>query len=428
MNRRLGWIAAWIALVAIAVVGACDGREPSPVAAPLYRCAMHPGITSDRPGECPICLMSLVPIGARHEPPVGGGPPVAGLAPVQISPAKRQLIGVKTAKVERLPFVRTVHAVGRVTLDETRLHHMHTKVAGYVERIHAHASGQPVRRGEPLLDLYSPELLATQEEYLVALEGYRRSADSRVESVASASAALVASARRRLELFDVTEEQILRLEATGEAQSSVTLEAPMSGTIIARNVTHGEKVDPEMTLLDIADLSTVWVLAAVYEYELPFVHAGQAATMRLAYLPGRSFVGRVSLVYPTLDPATRTVQVRLEFQNTDLVLKPEMFTEVELEADLGEQLSVPDTAVMDTGTRSVAFVDRGEGVFEPREVTIGLRLPDRFAVLSGLEEGEVVLSSANFYVDSESRLKAALDAMTAPPAGVSEPAPPAHRH
>jgi RND family efflux transporter MFP subunit len=194
-------------------------------------------------------------------------------------------------------------------------------------------------------------------------------------------------------------------------------------------VAQGERVEPEMTLLDIADLSRVWVVAAVYEYELPFVYQGQAATMTLSYVPGRTFEGRVSLVYPVLDAATRTAQVRLEFDNPGLLLKPDMYADVDLSADLGERLAVPDTAVMDTGTRSVVFVDKGDGFFEPREVRIGLRLPDHYEILDGLTEDERVLTSANFYVDSESKLKAALAAMDEAPGGAGEKVPsPGHQH
>jgi len=433
-----------------------------------YHCPMHPTMVSDRPGECPICHMSLVPI--EEEPaelagePAGDAPSsevrkkiiyrstmnpgevsntpgkdsmgmemvaeeivegeprastVPGLSTVRIPMQKQQLIGIKTAVVTRAPFLRTVRAVGRVTYDETRLRHVHTKVAGYVDKLYANATGETVRAGEPLLEIYSPELLASQQEYLVAMRARARTAGSTLPSVAGSGEELLASARRRLELFDVTDEQIRQLEESGQARRDVTLHAPISGTILTRMVTEGHKVEPEMTLLDIADLSRVWVLAAVYEYELPFIREGQEATMRLSYLPGRSFEGRVALVHPVLDAATRTIQVRLEFDNPDGALKPDMYAEVELFADLGERLAVPDTAVMDTGTRRVVFVDKGDGFFEPREVSIGLQLPDQYEVLDGLAEGDKVLISANFYVDSESRLKAALAAM----AGESRPAP-----
>ena len=219
---------------------------------------------------------------------------------------------------------------------------------------------------------------------------------------------LVESARSRLLRFDLTPQQLRALQETGEPPTAMTLHAPVGGTIITRSVTQGDRIEPGTKLLDIAELSRVWVLADIYEYELPFVQLGQPATMTLSYLPGRTFDGRISFIYPTLSEATRTVKVRLEFPNSDFALKPEMYAQVEIHADLGERLSVPESAVISTGTRDIAFVDRGEGSFEPRTLTLGLRLPDRFEVLGGVAEGEHVLTSGNFLVDSESKLKAAL--------------------
>ncbi len=403
-----------------------------------YHCPMHPTMVSDRPGDCPICGMRMVPIeeedtheATGHAAPADASAPeaerqapaVADRAAVRLSAQKQQLIGAKITEVVRSPLRRVIRTVGRVTYDETRLRHVHTKIAGYVERLHANATGELVREGQPLLEIYSPELLASQQEYLVALKARSRTAGSPLPGVADSGAELVASARRRLELFDLTDDQIGELERTGQARRTVTLYAPISGYIIRRNVTQGERIEPGTMLLDVADLSRVWVLASIYEYELPFVRTGQKAAMTLAYFPGRTFEGRVGLIYPTLDAATRTVQVRLEFANPRLELKPEMYAEVLIEAEMGEGLTVPDSAVIETGTRSIVFVDQGGGLFEPREVEVGVRLPDRYQILKGLEEGEKVLTSGNFFVDSESKLKAALAATTrgAPPA-------PQHQH
>jgi multidrug efflux pump subunit AcrA (membrane-fusion protein) len=432
---------------------------------------MHPTVVSDRPGDCPICSMKMVPMeeegagAASREgpgapasprrkiiyrstmrpseisdkpgkdsmgmemvaeeidtPPPGAVTSVGGRAAVTITEQKRQLIGVKTATVERKHLVRTIRTVGRVTYDETRLHHVHTKIGGYVERLHANATGQVVKAGEPLLTIYSPELLASGQEYILALKARDRLAGSSLPSIRDSGQDLVESARRRLLLYDLTPDQIEALGKTGEAPRSMTLHAPISGHIVARNVTQGEKIEPGTTLLDIADLSRVWVLADVYEYELPFVHEGQSATITLSYMPGRSFEGRIALVYPVLAETTRTVKARIELANPDLELKPEMYAEVEIRSDLGERLIVPETAVLSTGERDIVFVDRGEGYFEPRELRIGARLPDGFEVLQGLTEGETVVSG-NFFVDAESKMKADLSA-AAPPTKNAPAAPP----
>jgi multidrug efflux pump subunit AcrA (membrane-fusion protein) len=416
---------------------------PSEARRALYHCPMHPTMVSDRPGDCPICGMRMVPMeedapAAGGQPPAGAeaspgaaagvaadagpAPEVEGLATVRIPVRKQQLIGVRTTVATRRPFVRTQRTVGRVTADETRLHHVHTKISGWVEQLHVNATGEKVRAGQPLLTIYSPELLATQEEYLLALRARGGLDAGGLPEVARRADDLVESARRRLLLFDMTPEQIATLEGRGTAERTVTLYAPTSGHVLSRNVTHGQKIDPDTALLDIADLSRVWVMAAIYEYELPFVRLGQKARMTLSYLPGRAYDGRVTLIHPVLEEGTRTVQVRLEFANPDLDLRPGMYADVEIRSDLGEHLGLPEGAVLSSGTRHIVFVEKGEGVFEPREVRIGLRLPDAVQVIEGLREGETVVSSGTFFVDSESRLKAALEDATALPGG------PAHQH
>jgi len=382
----------------------------------IYRSTMNPSEVSDRPGKDSMG-MEMVPEELEESPALGGAAAVEGRAPVKLSTQKRQLIGVRTGPVEKGPFIRTIRTVGRVTYDEARLRNVFTKVSGWVERLYANTTGELVKKGDPLLTIYSPELLASAQEYLLALRGRNRLSSS--ELAGDSGERLVASARRRLLLFDLTLQQIAALEENGEAPTTMTLNAPVSGHVITRNVTQGDRIEPGTKLLEIAELSRVWVLADIYEYELPFVRLGQAATMTLSYLPGRSFEGRISLIYPVLSETTRTVKVRLDFTNPDLALLPEMYAEVEIRSDLGERLAVPESAVITTGTRDVAFVERGEGFFEPRELKLGIRLPDRFEVLEGLAEGEKVLISGNFLVDSESKLKAALAAAGTDKAGAT---------
>ncbi len=432
-----------------------------------YHCPMHPTMVSDHPGDCPICGMRLVPIetadapdsaasrawtpaqGSSAESPAGSAQgkrvvyrstmnpgeisdhpgkdsmgmemvpeevdevspttvqrAVDGRVAVNVSEQKRQLIGVRTTPVRRQPFDRTIRAVGRITYDESRLRHVHTRTAGWVERLYANTTGQLVREGEPLLTIYSPELVASAQEYLLARRARERLAGS--ELAGDSSERLVSAARERLRLFHLSPQEISALERTGVVPTTMPVHAPIGGYIISRNVTEGERIEPGMNLLDVVDLSQVWVLADIYEYELPFVRVGDAVSTTLSYLPGQVFEGRISLIYPVLAESTRTAKVRVEIANRDLSLKPEMYAQVEIRASLGERLAVPDTAVISTGARDIVFVDRGDGYLEPRRVSVGVRLPDRFEILSGVTEGERVLVSGNFLIDSESKIKAAI--------------------
>ena len=399
--------------------------------APLYHCPMHPAMVSEHPGQCPICQMNLVPTRAdRAGQPspaqptgeAGDAPAADARASVHIDAQKQQLIGVTFATVEKRPLRQVVNTIGRVTYDERLLHHVHTKVSGWIEHLYAGTTGELVTKGQALMTIYSPELLASQEEYLLALRARERLEASSDESVARTGAELVDSARRRLSLFDMTEKQIAELERTRVASRTTVLYSPATGHIIERMVNHGEKIDPGTTVLDITDLSHVWVLADIYEYELALVKVGQRATMTLSYVPGRTFEGKVTFIHPFLSENTRTVKVRLEFDNNDLMLRPEMFAKVTLEAAGGETLVVPTSAIVGTGTRDIVFVDRGGGHFEPRAVTLGTRLAGSTEILAGLVEGERIVASGNFLIDSESRLKSALEASPAPAQ------PPAHVH
>jgi membrane fusion protein, copper/silver efflux system len=398
-----------------------ETRAAGKSAAALYHCPMHPTYVSERPGDCPICGMRLVPI---EEPkpaePVDEhegheGPMVAGYATVNIPSHKQQYIGVRTDRVQRKRLESSVKSVGRVDYDETGLAWVNTKVGGWIEVLHVDQTGQLVRRGQPLLELYSPELVATQEEFLIALENLRRleSGNARPEALRQARD-LIEDGRRRLELWDIPPSQILALEERGQIVRRLPLEAPSSGFVVDKSALQGQYVNPGENLYRIADLSRVWIQAEVFEQEASLIRPGQEAEIRLPYAPGRTYRGRVDYIYPYLDPATRTIRVRLVVPNPELTLRPEMYADVRFTIPQdGDLLVVPNEAILDTGERQIAFVNLGDGVFEPRELKVGLRTREYTVVLEGLEEGEPVVVSGNFLIDSESRLKAALSGMGA---------------
>jgi RND family efflux transporter MFP subunit len=424
---------------------------------------MHPDVVKDKPGDCPICGMKLVPIeesspaaaaktpttnagGAprkilHYRSPMGTGEtspiptkdsmgmdflPVyadeatadaapsgpAGLATVTVDARKLSLLGLKTVAATRAPLETTIRTVGRIAFDERRVHHVHTRYEAYVEKIEADFTGKYVRKGEILARVYSPELYATQEEYLLALKASRSLGTASVSSAVQGSRDLLEAARRRLLLWDITQADIDALEKRGEPARTLNVYAPISGFITARTAYHGMKVMPADTLFDIADLSTVWVIADVYEYELPHIGIGQAATLTLSYWPGKLWKGNVSYVYPAVDEKTRTVKVRIELGNPKGELKPEMFADVTLHCQPRTVLQVSDDAVLESGARNVVFVSEGEGKLVPHAVVVGDHGPGVVEIRSGLKEGDIVVRGANFLVDSESRLKAAISAMT----------------
>ena len=334
---------------------------------------------------------------------------------VQISPEKQQLIGVKFGTVEMRPLEKVIRTVGSFDYDEKRLMTVSPKIGGWIEDLFVDFTGRYVRQGDPLLTIYSPELVSTQEEYLLALRAKKDLVKSPFPEVAGSGTSLAESAKRRLKLWDITDDQIRILEETGQPKKILTLYSPFSGFVLEKIAYKGMNVMPGMALFKLADLSVVWLYADIYEYELPFVRLGQQASVQLSYLPGETFTGRVIYIYPSLNPETRTAKVRFEFPNPHGNLKPEMYANVEIKVHLGQKLAVPDGAIIDTGLRQLAIIDKGSGYFEPREVQVGSKSDGYYEVIKGLKAGEKVVTSANFLIDSESNLKEALGGMAGMP-------------
>ncbi|MBI4774713.1 MAG: efflux RND transporter periplasmic adaptor subunit [Deltaproteobacteria bacterium] len=330
------------------------------------------------------------------------------LAPgsVQISSERQQLIGVKLGKVETRPLEKVIRTVGRIEYDEKRVGVVSTKIAGWVEELYADFTGRFVAKGQPLLTIYSPELVSTQEEYLLALSARRSWENSPYAEISGAGDVLIDSTRRRLLFWDISEDQIAQLEKNGKIQKTLALHSPLSGIILEKSIFRGAYVDPGATLFKIADLSVVWLIADIYEYELPIIRLGQYADITLA--SGEVFRGKAVYIYPALDARTRTARLRFELPNPKGQLKPEMYAEVAIKVDLGIRKAVPESAVIETGDRKVVLVSKDAGYFEPRDIVTGVRAEGYFEVVQGLEAGETVVTSANFLIDSESKLKEAV--------------------
>ncbi|MBI3757771.1 MAG: efflux RND transporter periplasmic adaptor subunit [Deltaproteobacteria bacterium] len=349
--------------------------------------------------------------GASHEMPMTEDGAPTTQATIRLSPAQRQLIGVTSATVEQTTLKKTIRAVARVDFDERRLADVTFKIGGWIQDLFVDYTGRRVRKGEPLLTLYSPDLVTSQEEYLLALRTRDQLAQSSLPEARNGSQGLVEAARRRLLLWDLTPQQVKALEERGAAQTYLTLTAPASGIVVEKMAVKGMRVEPGMKLYRIADLSTVWLYADIYEYEVPLVREGQEVTISLSYYPGETFRGAITYIYPYLDAQTRTNKVRLEFANPQGKLKPGMYANSEIAINLGTTLTVPESAVLQSGLRQLVFVEQGQGVFAPREVKLGVKADSRFAVLNGLSAGERVVTSGNFLLDSESKLQSATSMM-----------------
>jgi len=374
----------------------------------FYRNAMNPSVTSPVPAKDTMG-MDYVPVyadEAKTDEPAGS---------IKIDAVTVQNIGVRTATAKKSVLSHTIRAVGRVAYDEERIVRLHPKTEGWIETLRVDKTGQWVKKNEDLLSIYSPQLVATQQEYVLALNGLKALEKSPIEDIRLGAEEMVVSSRERLKLLDVPEHQLHDLANNHKVKKGLHIHTPADGIVINIGAREGQYVTPETELYMIADLSKVWVYADIYEYELPWVKVGDPVEMQLAGIPGRVFNGHLAFIYPYAEAKTRTIKVRLAFDNTDLLLKPDLFAEVTIYA--GKQVDavvIPSEAVIRSGTKNQVFVVRGSGKFEPRLITTGLASNGDIAVLDGLKAGEEVVTSAQFLIDSESKLHEATAKMTEP--------------
>ena len=332
---------------------------------------------------------------------------------VLISPERQQLIGVRTAPVAYRTLDTTIRTVGILAYDETRVTQVNTKVAGWIERVYVDFVGKPVRRGEPLFSVYSPDLVATQNEYLLALKARDQFASSQVAETRASSESLLSATRERLKLWDISDKQIAELEKTRQPRRSLTLYAPFTGIVLERSAFAGQYITPEMPAFKLADLSTIWVFGDVFEYEMAQIKVGQEATIDFPYGEyGRTIKGRIGFIYPDIDAQTRRARVRVEFSNPGTMFKPGTYVTVSITNRGDHVLAVPKEAVIDTGVKQVAIIARPNGYFEPREIKVGQPTDEFYPVLSGLAAGDQIVTSAQFLVDSEANLQSAMQAMS----------------
>ncbi len=330
---------------------------------------------------------------------------------VMLSPASQQLIDVRYTEVRRAEMKRTLRTVGLVQMDDEKISRVHVKVAGWIEKLDLDYVGKLVKKGQPLFSLYSPDLVSTEQEYLIALKGDQTLSQAPFDDAVSGADSILRATRDRLRFWDVTDAQIAKLKETKQVERTTTLYSPITGFVVTRNAYPQTYVTPQTDLYEIADLSTIWVVVDIFEYEAPFVYVGQPTSMQLSYFPGKTYRGRVAYVYPMLDPKTRTIKVRLEFPNPNYALKPDMYADVQLTIDYGSQIVVPSEAVLNSGTKQVVFIAKPGGYFEPREIKVGDQFDGQYAVLAGLKPGEKIVASGNFLIDSESRLGDAMQGM-----------------
>jgi RND family efflux transporter MFP subunit len=362
------------------------------------------------------------PTGIPLQPSPNVRPDDDGEGGVYVSPARQQLIGVRTTPVSARVLTSGVRATGTLAYDETRVAQVHTKIAGWIDQLFVDFVGKPVQKGQPLFTIYSPDLVATQQEYLLARRAQAQLGASQFEETRQSAASLLAAARKRLELWDVSPAEIADLERTGEPRKTLTVYAPANGIVLERNAFSGQYITPETSAFKLADLSTIWVIGQVFESDLSQVHLGDLVTVELTNAPGvRSIAGHVSFIYPDVDSATRRARFRAEIPNPGQTLKPDMFVTVSLQRSIANTLAVPAEAVIDTGVKQYVIVARGNGYFDPRIIQTGPAADAYYPVIGGLAMGEQVVTSAQFLIDSETNLQAAMQAMADLPGTKSTP-------
>jgi RND family efflux transporter MFP subunit len=399
-NYRTAFI---IALVAnLALVGVLAG---------FWWRSHHPlGTKINAPISNPAPQQETSPSAVPQPPPAE-----TPLSPIQLSPERLQSIGVKFGVVERKDVKDTIRTTGTVAIDERRISYVQTRISGHIEKVFADATYQYVKKGQPLFTIHSPELVTAEREYLLAKQNAQNFSQSTVPGVASGGASLLESSRERLAQWDIPQQEIARLETTGQVEETLEIHSPVSGYITERNALPNLMVQPDTRLYTVADLSTVWVLAQIFQNDLGRIKVGSPTSLTVDSYPGRVFRGRVDFIYPDVDMTTRTARARLVFSNSQLTLSPGMFVNVSVDVNLGKRLAIPVSGVLQSGSRQIVFVDRGNGYLEPREVQLGPQANDEYVVLKGLQVGERIVTSANFLIDSESQLQAAIGSYAAPP-------------
>jgi multidrug efflux pump subunit AcrA (membrane-fusion protein)/rubrerythrin len=394
-------IALAVAALRLSVSPATAGPDAETAGRTLYTCGMHPQVILDHPGNCPICGMKLTPI---HNAATAAGH-AAGASAIVMDAATAQNMNLRTAVVASGPLRKTIRTLGTIDYNETALAEVTTKFRGWIEKLYVDATGELVHRGEPMFEIYSPELYGAEAEFLRA-----RNAGATNDPGAIG---LRDTAESQLKFLDVSDAQIADLEKTGVARKTLVVAAPISGFVIEKNIVPGQMVDAGMKLYRIADLGIVWVMAQIYEPDLPYIQLGQEAVVQVASLPDREFRGRVTFIYPTVDEKTRTARVRLEFENPGYFLKPGMFASAQLQAELADHaVLAPDAAILRSGAKNTVFVALAGGRFAARDVTLGVEAEDgMIQIISGLGAGERIVTSGQFLLDSESQLTEAIDKM-----------------